>query len=83
MICRASLMALMIHYSTMAYADNEKAADTSDTDFIEFLGNWETADGEWVDPNELAADDADDDQTVTAQDTQPAQGAQPPVEQGQ
>ena len=83
MICRASLMALMIHYSTMVYADNEKVADTSDIDFIEFLGNWETADGEWVDPNDLAVDTADEDQTVTAQDLHPEQGGEPAKEQGQ
>lgn len=77
MICRVSLVALMIHYSTMVYAANEKVADTSDVDFIEFLGNWETADGEWVDPNELATDDADEDRSVTTQDPQPAHGVRP------
>ena len=69
-------MALTIYYSTMVYADNETVADTSDIDFIEFLGNWETADGEWVDPNELEEDDDTDTQTAAEQDPQPVQSAQ-------
>ena len=26
---------------------------SEDTEFLEFLGNWETDDGEWIDPEEL------------------------------
>ena len=69
MICRASLLALMLHYSSMVYADNETADDKSTIDLIEFLGDWETADGEWIDPNELAVEDDGDEQPDPQQDT--------------
>ena len=60
MICRVSLFVLILHYSSMVFAEeNETADDTSTIEFIEFLGDWETADGEWIDPNELAAEDGE------------------------
>lgn len=74
-------MALMLHYSTMVYADNETVPDTSDIDFIEFLGNWETADGDWVDPNELADDKGDQEQMETERDMPPDQAGTATVEQ--
>ena len=63
MICRVSLLAFMLHYSSMVYAENETVDDTTTIDFIEFLGDWETSDGEWVDPNELAVEEAEEDTT--------------------
>ena len=67
----------MISYSSMLYADNETVTDTSDIDFIEFLGNWETDDGTWIDPNKLAADQVDQDQTGSDRVLQPDQTADP------
>lgn len=37
--------------------ENETVDDTSTIDFFEFLGNWEIDDGEWIDPNEIAAEE--------------------------
>jgi hypothetical protein len=37
-------------------AEKMQATDKTKTpslELLEFLGNWETSDGEWVDPNEL------------------------------
>jgi len=62
-------MLFMLHYSSIVYAENETADDTSTIDFIEFLGDWETTDGEWVDPNELVMDDAEDAKPDPQQDT--------------
>ena len=70
MICRVSLLVLILYYSSMVFAEeNETVDDTSTIEFIEFLGDWETADGEWVDPNELAAEDDEDTQPDPQQDT--------------
>jgi len=45
---------LVILYAGSAYAADSnvaKQADTQpDTDFLEFLGEWETNDGAWFDP---------------------------------
>ena len=55
MTCRVSLMMLIVmaHVTTLVYAVDETVAEEPATDFIEFLGEWETADGEWIDPSEL------------------------------
>ena len=55
MICLGSVMLIvMAHVATPAYAADANVAAESAPDFIEFLGEWETPDGAWVDPNELA-----------------------------
>ncbi|MBF8269099.1 MAG: hypothetical protein HW386_808 [Gammaproteobacteria bacterium] len=60
MICRGSLMLIVLaNVSTLAYAADEPVTEEPAPDFIEFLGEWETADGEWVDPNELEQTEAD------------------------
>ena len=66
MICRVSLLLLLIHYSSMVYAQNKTADATSEIGFIEFLGDWETNDGKWIDPNELAT--AEDNELAPAKD---------------
>jgi hypothetical protein len=56
MISRASLMLMMmVQISNLATAAEEAKAETEApaVDFIEFLGEWETNQGEWIDPNEL------------------------------
>ena len=59
MTCRVSLMViLMAQVATLVYAADESVAAEPTADFIEFLGEWETTDGEWVDPNELATEAA-------------------------
>jgi len=59
MIYRASLMLAVIAYLPVLGQAADEPAPT--TDFIEFLGEWQTTDGQWVDPNTL--DDVD--QTTT------------------
>lgn len=51
-------------------APTESSEDTEELDpisleFLEFLGEWETADGKWLDPNEL--DDESSDQTTAGE----------------
>ena len=51
---RLSLMlTVMTLFSTALYSEDHESADVPSIDFLEFLGEWETSDGEWVDPNEL------------------------------
>ena len=59
MTCRVSLMViLMAQVATPVYAVDESVATEPGADFIEFLGEWESTDGEWIDPNELAPEAA-------------------------
>jgi len=42
--------------AAVVYAEEPPVADDNDVatlEFLEFLGDWETDDGEWVDPEEL------------------------------
>jgi len=74
MTCRVSLMMLilMAQITTLVYAADESVAEDPATDFIEFLGEWETADGEWIDPNELET--VDDTQADVDLDLVPVEG---------
>ena len=57
MICRGSLMLIVLtHVSTLVYAEEEAVVEEPAPDFIEFLGEWETTEGVWVDPNELGTE---------------------------
>ncbi len=38
-------------------ADNSETFELPDLELIEFLGQWETDDGEWIDPNSLAGNE--------------------------
>ena len=40
---------------TKGESDNSDEHLPLDEDFLEFLGDWETATGDWIDPEELAA----------------------------
>lgn len=54
MICRLRLMLiLMVLYSSILEAQEETKDESPALDFIEFLGEWETEEGEWIDPNEF------------------------------
>lgn len=48
------MLIVMAHVATPGYAADANVAAEPAADFIEFLGEWETTDGGWVDPNELA-----------------------------
>ena len=52
------IMLLLISQST-ALAESPVSDDTPSLDFLEFLGEWETSDGEWVDPAMLESDEFD------------------------
>lgn len=56
MIFRLSLM-LMALYSSMLVAQEVAKDEMPVLDFIEFLGEWETEEGEWIDPNEFETED--------------------------
>lgn len=47
------LLMAMIFYTQTLHADEQIRGDSPAIDFLEFLGEWETSDGEWLDPNEL------------------------------
>ncbi|MFQ5780916.1 MAG: hypothetical protein ACE5HN_09075 [Nitrospiria bacterium] len=40
-------------------AEEGRGALSQDIEFLEFLGRWETADGEWIDPIMLGVDPAE------------------------
>lgn len=46
------IMALAILIAVPVQAD-----EAPDMEMLEYLGNWETADGEYIDPMELGAED--------------------------
>ncbi len=52
------IMLLLISQST-ALAESPVSDDLPSLDFLEFLGEWETGDGEWVDPAMLESDEFD------------------------
>ncbi|MCZ6575583.1 MAG: hypothetical protein O6950_03915 [Gammaproteobacteria bacterium] len=45
----------------MAEPNPEESAPPPDTELLEFLGSWETASGEWLDPAVFADDEAEED----------------------
>ena len=56
MICRLNLVLLMVTLlsSTIwAQEPEPEPEETPSVDFLEFLGQWETSTGEWLDPNEI------------------------------
>ena len=40
-------------WSTLAAAENQSMPSHVDLEFLEFLGSWETHDGEWINPMDL------------------------------
>ena len=57
MIYRLSLFFMLLALNiNILNAEEEKVEDLSYIEFIEFLGEWETSDGEWIDPSELGKD---------------------------
>jgi len=48
-------LSLVLRVATVFAQDSDKAADDEATDMelLEFIGEWETADGSWVDPMAL------------------------------
>ena len=61
MNCRASLvLLLMILFSQILQSETTEPADEDESpslELLEFLGEWETSDGTWVDPSDLEDDD--------------------------
>lgn len=58
MNCRPSLIIiLMILFSPLVQAQTQEDDDRPPLDLLEFLGEWETSDGEWLDPAKLEDDD--------------------------
>ena len=58
MNCRPSLiLILMILFSPLIQAQTQENDDTPSLDLLEFLGEWETGDGEWLDPAQLEDND--------------------------
>ena len=57
MNCRPSLiLILMILFSPLIQAQTQDD-DTPSLDLLEFLGEWETSDGTWLDPAQLEDND--------------------------
>ena len=52
---RASVYFMLMYCSlTPLFADEQSAEEETPTmEFLEFLGEWETEEGEWIDPVEL------------------------------
>lgn len=42
----------LLLFTTVALA-NDEASYMEEADFIEFMGSWETTDGEWLPPDEI------------------------------
>ena len=54
MSCRASLAFMMMSFLiTSLHADEATNEEMPSMEFLEFLGEWETEEGEWIDPLEL------------------------------
>lgn len=57
MISRLSaVLIFMVFYQPLLNADEEVIEDLPFIEFIQFLGEWETEDGEWIDPNEFESE---------------------------
>ena len=50
---RDLLLGIMFMLNTSAIASEPTARELPSIELLEFLGDWETADGEWIDPAEL------------------------------
>ena len=51
------LLLTMILFSTPMKADNSRDGARPSMAFIEFLGEWETSSGEWIDPENFEDED--------------------------
>jgi hypothetical protein len=47
----------MIQFSSILQADSEQEDGTPSLDLLEFLGEWESSDGEWLDPADFEDND--------------------------
>ena len=47
----------MILTAPIAHSQTEQEAEIPTEELLEFLGEWETEDGEWLDPEELEEED--------------------------
>jgi hypothetical protein len=54
LLCLGLLLGLSYNCTVWASDDNQPSME-----FLEFLGEWETEDGEWVDPQILESMDAE------------------------
>lgn|GEM_PF-2015101 len=50
---RDLLLGIMFMLNANAIASEPTARELPSVELLEFLGDWETADGEWIDPTEL------------------------------
>jgi len=58
MNCRHNLVFLMmISLSPVTHSEPEIHGEAPALELLEFLGEWETDEGEWIDPAELEDDD--------------------------
>lgn len=61
MDCRVSVCFLLLCSISSLYAevltDGEQQVSIPSIDFLEFLGEWETEQGEWIDPEVLENDE--------------------------
>ncbi len=51
------ILLLMIQFSSILQADSEQEDGTPSLDLLEFLGEWESSDGEWLDPADFEDND--------------------------
>jgi len=51
------LLLLMILHSPVLQAETQQDDDAPSLELLEFLGEWETGDGEWLDPEDLEDED--------------------------
>jgi len=51
------ILLLMIQFSSILQADSQQEGAVPSLDLLEFLGEWESSDGEWLDPAELEDND--------------------------
>ena len=51
------LVLMMITLSPILHAETEANEEIPSIEFLEFLGEWEDSDGEWLDPEELEDED--------------------------
>ncbi len=47
------MLTVMTLFPAALYSEDRESAEVPSIDFLEFLGEWQTSDGEWIDPNEL------------------------------
>lgn len=59
MNCRVNAFFMFLLCSmSLLFAEEQTSTETMPSmEFLEFLGEWETEDGEWIDPVELESDE--------------------------